>query len=192
MGTIDPESGLMMYSHLLINNDQGIMIDPVALPGLIDMIKILAEPVAVIMTNYPHMRGSPLLSRLLKVPLFIPDIETIDEEEKLVNTFLELYNVKDATQYTELTEFPFRIKGYSITGRHEMALKFGNFLVVGDSAYGLNRELKFDPTDIWPDLNRIKATATAAALIPIIKKTSCDGLLSGHIGDIVTGLQKML
>ncbi len=78
-GTIDPESGLMMYSHLLINNDQSIMIDPVALPGLIEMIKILAEPVAVIMTNYPHMRGDPFLSRQLKAPLFIPDIETIDE-----------------------------------------------------------------------------------------------------------------
>ena len=55
------------------------MIDPVARSGLINMIKILAEPVAVIMTNYPHMRGDPFLSRQLKAPLFIPDIETIDE-----------------------------------------------------------------------------------------------------------------
>ena len=77
-------------------------------------------------------------------------------------------------------------------GRHEMALKFGNFLVVGDSAYGLDGKLTFYPTGIWPDENRIKTSATAAALTPLIKKTSADGLLSGHIGDIVTGLQNML
>ena len=191
-GTIDPETGIMMYSHLIIDEEKGILIDPVAMPGLIQMVKVLAEPVAVIMTNYPHLRGSPILSRQLNVPLFIPDIETIDEDEKLVNMFLDLYNVKDAIQYKASTELPFGMKGYSIPGRHEMALKLRDILIVGDSAYGLNGKLTFYPTGIWPDENGIKTAATAAALTPIIKKTLADGLLSGHIGDIVTGLQKML
>ena len=191
-GTMDPESGIMMYSHLIINDDKRILIDPVAMPGLIQMIKVLTDPVAVIMTNYPHLRGSPILSRHLNTPLFIPDIETIEEDEKLVNMFLDLYNIKDATQYKEQTELPLGIKGYSIPKRHEMALLFGGFLIVGDSAYGLNGKLTFYPTGIWPDENGIKTAATAAALGPIIKNTLANGLLSGHLGDIVSGLQKML
>ena len=103
-----------------------------------------------------------------------------------------MYNIKDATQYEELTELPIGIRGYGIPGRHEMALVFGDFLIVGDSAYGLNGKLTFYPTGIWPDENGIKTAATAAALTPIIKKTLADGLLSGHVGDIVSGLQKML
>lgn len=191
-GTNDAETGIMMYSHLLINGDKVVLIDPVAMPGLAQMIKVLAEPVAVIMTNYPHLRGSPILSRQLNVPLFIPDIETVDEDEKLVNTFLDLYSIRDATKYNELTDLPLGIKGHAIPGRHEMALKYGDFLVVGDSAYSLNGKLTFYPTGIWPDEGGIKTGATAAALTPLIKKTSADGLLSGHIGDIVSGLQKML
>ena len=190
-GTIDAKTGIMLYSHLIINEDKAVLIDPVAMPGLTQMIRVLADPVAVIMTNYPHLRGSPILSKQLNVPLFIPDIATINEDEKLVNMFLELYDIKDATRYNELMDLPFGIKGHSIPGRHEMALKFGNFLVVGDSAYGLDGKLTFYPTGIWPDENGIKTSATAAALTPLIKKTSADGLLSGHIGDIVTGLQKM-
>ena len=73
-----------------------------------------------------------------------------------------------------------------------MALKFGDLLVVGDSAYSLNGKLTFYLTGIWPDEGGIKTSLTAAALTPLIKKTSADGLLSGHVGDIVSGLQKML
>ena len=71
-------------------------------------------------------------------------------------------------------------------------LKFGNFLIVGDSAYGLSGKLTFYPTSIWPDEDGIKTSVTAAALTPLLKKTLVDGLLSGHNGDIVSGLQKML
>ena len=78
----------MIYSHLLIKEAKLVLIDPVAMPGLTQMIRVLADPVAAIMTNYPHLRGSPILSKQLNVPLFIPDIATIDEDEKLVNIFL--------------------------------------------------------------------------------------------------------
>ena len=177
----------MMCSHLLIKEDKAVLIDPVAMPLLVHMIKVLTYPVAVIMTNYAHLRGSPMLSRQLNVSLFIPDIETIDEDEKLVNMFLDLHNIQGATRYNELTDLPLGIKGHSIPGRHEMPLKFGDFMVVGDSAYGLNEKLT-----LYPDEDGIKTSATAAALTPLIKKTSADGLLSGHIGDIVSGLQNML
>jgi hypothetical protein len=56
-----------------------------------------------------------------------------------------------------------------------MALKFDDFLIVGDFAYGLNGKLSF-----------------SAALKPIIKKTSANGLLSGHLEDISSGLQDMI
>ncbi len=191
-GTIDPEIGLMMYSHLLLKGDKAVLIDPVAMPGLVQMIKVLADPLAVIMTNYPHLRGCPFLSKQFNISLFIPDIETVEEDEKLVNTFLDLYNIQSAQKYSELTVLPLGIEAYKINGRHEMALKFDDFLAVGDSAYSLNGKLTFYPTGIWSDEKEVKSNATKAALIPVIKKSAADGLLSGHFGDIVTGLQKMI
>ena len=61
-GTNHAESGIMMYSHLLIKEDKAVLIDPVAMPWLVHMIKILTYPVAIITTNYAHIRGSPMLS----------------------------------------------------------------------------------------------------------------------------------
>jgi hypothetical protein len=174
-GTIDGETGIMMYSHLLLRENKAVLIDPLAMPEIIKMIRILGDPVAVIMTTYPHLRGCSLLSRQMGIPLFIPDIKAIDEDEAITKMFIDLYSMKEARQYDESTSLPLDIKAHIIPGRHEMALKFDDFLIVGDSAYGLNGKLTF-----------------SAALKPIIKKTSANGLLSGHIEDIPSGLQDML
>ena len=107
----------------------------------------------------------------INFPLFIPDIKTVDESEELLDNFVNLYNMGDDIQYKESTDLPFGIKAYSICGRHEMALKFVDFLVVGDSAYGIEGKLAFDPTGIHPDENSAKSIDTAFALVPIIKKT---------------------
>ena len=37
-GIIDGESGIMMYSHLLLKEGKAVLIDPVAMPGLVKMI----------------------------------------------------------------------------------------------------------------------------------------------------------
>ncbi len=191
-GTNDPESGVMMYSHLLLHEDKAVLIDPVSVPDLAKMVKVLGEPIAVIMTNYPHLRGCPYISKNLNIPLYIPEVKAVEEDEKLVNVFLDLFDVKNPIQYNESTELPFGIKAYIITGRREMALKFQNFLIVGDSAYGINRMLSFFPKGIREDDYGIKSKATADALIPIIKKTASTGLLSGHMEDIPSGLQNMV
>lgn len=191
-GTIDGETGKMMYSHLLLNDGKAVLIDPVAMPGLNDMIKILGKPEAVIMTVYPHLRGCPLISRQLNIPLFIPDIKVVEEDEKITNIFIDLYNMRHGQQYSESTELPFGIKAHNIPGRHEMALKYDDFLIVGDSAYGINGKLNFYPSGIWPDENGRKAHATSESVIPLIRKTGAKGLLSGHLEDIPSGLQEMI
>lgn len=191
-GTIDGETGVMMYSHLLLDGGNAVLIDPLAMPRLNEMIEILGRPIAVIMTVYPHLRGCSIISRQLKIPLFIPDIKSVDEEESLTNLFIDLYDMKHGQQYTESTELPFEISAYSIPGRHEMALKFRDYLIVGDSAYGINGKLKFYPSGIWPDETGSKSKATEDALVPIIRKTGANGLLSGHMEDIPSGLQQMI
>ena len=190
-GTIDGESGFMMYSHLVLNGDNAVLIDPVALPGLKEMIKILSVPVAVIMTNYAHLRGCPLLSRQLDIPLYIPQVGAIDEDVSLVNTFIDLYSMNDAIRDEESTVLPLGIRAIPIRGRHEMALNFKDFLIVGDSAYGMNGKLTFYPIGFRPDTNGI-ADKASSALKPIIKSTGAAGLLSGHMEDIVSGLQGMI
>lgn len=182
----------MMYSHLLLKDGRAVLIDPIMAPNLIRMIKVLGEPEAVIMTNHPHIRGSPLISRQWNIPLFFPDIKEIDEDEELANTFIELYNMKHGKQYGEKSTMPMEMRAYVIQGRHEFALQFGDFLIVGDSAYGINGKLHFYPSGIWPDDTGKKAESTAEALIPIIKRTGSNGLLSGHHEDIPSGLQAMI
>ena len=88
-GTIDGESGIMMYSHLLLKDGKAVLIDPVAMPGIVKMIKVLGEPEAVIMTTHPHIRGSPLISRQLGIPLYIPDIKEVEEDETISNIFIK-------------------------------------------------------------------------------------------------------
>lgn len=191
-GTIDGETGIMMYSHLLLKDGNAVLIDPLAMPRLIQMIKVLGKPVAIIMTNYPHLRGSPFISRESNIPLFIPNIKDTDEDEALVNTFVDLYNMRHGQQYGESTDLPLGIKAHIIPGRHEFALTFGDYLIVGDSAYGIDGKLNFYPSGIWPDEGGTKALATSKALVPVIKRTEVKGLLSGHLEDIVTGLQEMI
>ncbi len=191
-GTIDGESGILMYSHLLLKDDKAVLIDPLAMPKLLQMVKVLGEPEAVIMTNYPHLRGSPLISRQWNIPLFIPSIKEADEDEAITNMFIDLYNMKHGQQYGESTKLPLGIKAHIIPGRHEFALTFGDYLMVGDSAYGIDGKLNFYPGGIWPDENGSKARSTAEALSPIIRKTGAKGLLSGHMEDIPSGLQEMI
>ncbi len=191
-GTIDGESGIMMYSHLLLKDGKAVLIDPLAMPKLNQMIRILGEPEAVIMTNHPHIRGSPLISRQLKIPLYFPGIKDVEEDEEIANMFIDLYDMKHGQQYNESTDLPFGIRANIIQGRHEMALEFGEFLIVGDSAYGINGRLSFYPTGIWPDDTGSKARVTSDSLMPIIRKTGAKGLLSGHMEDIPSGLQEMI
>ena len=106
--------------------------------------------------------------------------------------FIDLYNMRNGEQYDESTNLPFGIRAYSIPNRHEMALKFGDYLIVGNSAYGINGRLSFYPNGIWPDPRGEKALATSEALTPIIRKTGAKGLLSGHMEDIASGLQGMV
>ncbi len=191
-GTIDGESGIMMYSHILLKDNKSVLIDPIAMPRLNDMIKILGEPVAVIMTNHPHIRGAPLISRQLNIPLFFPDIKEVGEDETIANMFIDLYDMKHGQQYGESTRLPLGLRANVIPGRHEMALEFGDYLIVGDSAYGINGKLSFYPTGIWPDDSGSKSRFTSEALIPLIRKTGAKGLLSGHMEDIPSGLQDMI
>lgn len=191
-GAIDGESGIMMYSHLLLKDGKAVLIDPIAMPKLIQMIRVLGEPEAVIMTNYPHLRGSPLISRQLNIPLFFPNIKEVDEDEALTNMFIDLYNMKHGQQYGESFSLAFGIKAHNIPGRHEFALEFDDYLIVGDSAYGIDGKLNFYPSGIWPDENGSKAHSTSEALTPIIRKTGAKGLLSGHMEDLPSGLQEMI
>lgn len=191
-GTMDGESGVMMYSHLLLKDGKAVLIDPLAMPGLNRMIRILGEPEAVIMTVYPHMRGCSLISRQLEIPLFIPDIKAVEEDQEITNMFIDLYDMRKGRQYDESTTLPFGMKAHVIPGRHEMAIEFGDFLIVGDSAYGINGKLNFYPSGIWPDEDGSKTRKTSDALTPVIRKTGTKGLLSGHMEDIPSGLQEMI
>lgn len=196
-GTIDPELSIMIFGHLLIENESVVLIDPPAVPNLEKMSMVLGKPKAVIMTNFSHTRGCVKVARSLNVPLYIPDVtgsKDFNSDEKI-----KMFRLDSGIRYGEESDLPLGIKPHHIrsevSGRlvvEEMALRYGSFLIVGDSAWGTDGKLNVFPAGVMPDENGEKSTATKAILLKIVKNTGVTGLLSGHGEDITEGLQQMV
>ncbi|AKA49492.1 hypothetical protein IX51_10745 [uncultured archaeon] len=197
-GTVDPEISIMIYGHLLVKNGSSVLVDPPAVPGLEKMATVLGKPEAVIMTNFSHTRGCVKVSNTLGVPLYIPDVrgssELKPEEE------IRIHGLGAGIKYGEKTEMPLGLKAHYIRAEmpdgklsvEEMALLHDDFLVVGDSAWGIDGKLNIFPTGVKKDEKGEMAESTRKALVPVIRKTGATGLLSGHMEDITEGLQGMV
>ncbi len=68
-----------------------------------------------------------------------------------------------------------------------MELEFENFLILGDSAWGVNGKINYFPANIMPDDGRTKEIANRKALEALIKKTAANCLISGH-GEVINSL----
>ncbi len=189
----DPEFGEEMSGHLLIKGDSCVLIDPPATAKLIEMVKTMGKPEAVIMTNYSHKRGSAHIASVLSVPLYIPARKGQSDQD------LSMFGLSSGKQYDENTELPLGIRAHRLrsemedgkTAMDEMALLFDSFLIVGDSAWGVNGRLNIFPAGIMPDEGGRRAAAIGKELRSVVRKTGASGLLSGHGEDIKTGLQAM-
>lgn len=194
----DPEFGEEIVGHLLMKDGSIVLVDPPATAKLIDSVKILGKPEAVITTIYGHLRGCRHVSRILGVPHYIPET-TVRGEERNEST-LGKYGFPAGPTYNENTELPLGIKARRLYVEYppgeiaidEMTLLFDGFLIVGDSAGGLNGKLNMFPTGIFPDEGGKMAAATSKKLSEIIRDTGATGLLSGHWNDISSGLQEMI
>ncbi len=194
----DPEFGEEMVGHLLMKNESIVLVDPPATSKIIESVKVLGKPEAVIMTSYSHKRGCAHLSRTLGVPLLIPDFG--GNEEKSTEEALKMFGVSSGKKYAENTELPLGIKAHRLkaetspgdTALEEMALEFGEFLIVGDAAWGQNGGLNIFPTGIMPDEGGKRASAIKKALKSIVDSTGASALLSGHGEDIRSGLKSLI
>lgn len=194
----DPEFGEEMVGHLLMKDGSIILVDPPATATLVDSVRILGKPEAVIVTLYNHLRGCNHVSRALGVPLYIPET-TVRGEERNEET-LKKYGFPSGPTYGEKNELPLGIKAHRLYVEHppgelaleEMELFFDNFLIVGDSAWGVNGKLNIFPTGIFPDEGGRLSEATSKVLKKIIRDTGASGLLSGHGSDIRSGLQDLI
>lgn len=194
----DPEFGEEMVGHLLMKGDSLVLIDPPATPKIFDSVKVLGKPEAVIMTTYSHKRGCAHLSRVFGIPLLIP--ETTGTGHERSEDTLMMFGLSSGVKYGEHTELPLGIKAHHLLAEfplgkvalEEMSLQFGDFLIVGDAAWGQNGKLNIFPTGIMPDEGGKKASAIGSALKAIIRKTGSKGLLSGHGDDIKSGLEKLI
>ncbi len=194
----DPEFGEQMVGHLLMKDGSIVLVDPPATEKLVDFVKILGKPEAVIATIYNHLRGCNHLSRALGIPLYIPETTVRGEERS--DESLKKYGFPTAPSYGEKTELPLGIRAHRLYVEYppgelaleEMELQFDNFLIVGDSAWGINGKLNIFPTGIFPDEGGKLASATSKVLQKIIRETRASGLLSGHGNDIGEGLQGMI
>lgn len=194
----DPEFGEQMNGHLLMKAGSIVLIDPPATESLVEYVKILGNPVAVIATIYNHRRGCYHVSEMLGVPLYIPG--TTVRGEKMSEASLKKYDFPSGKVYNEETELPLGITAHRLLVEYppgelaleEMELLFGDYLIVGDSSWGINGKLNIFPTGIFPDEGGNLSNATAVKLREIIRKTGARGLVSGHGGYIRDNLQSLI
>lgn len=194
----DPEFGEQIVGHLLMKDGSVVLIDPPATAELLESVKTLGKPEAVIATIYSHRRGCNFVANKLGVPLYIPETTVRGEERS--NESLKKYGFPNGPVYGENTDLPLGIKAHRLLVEYppgelaleEMELLFEGFLIVGDSSWGVNGKLNIFPTGIFPDEGGKLSTATSEILLKIIRKTGATGLLSGHGDDIRSGLQNLI
>lgn len=188
----DPELGIDQYGTMLLKGDMVAVVDPPMVPGLIEAIRMLGKPTAVIITNFQHSRGCKTVAGRLGTDLFIPDIMGRDGQgirEEVVKLHLE-----KAKKYNESTTLPLQIKPHCLRPEtekgivvvDEMALQFGDVLILGDSAWGINGKINYFPANIIPDEGKVMETANRKALETLVKKTGSRTLIAGH-GEVLTG-----
>ena len=187
----DPEFGEAIVGHLYMKDGKVALFDPPATEKLFDLVRILGKPEAVFMTSYHHKRGSIHAARILKVPLYIPDLGDIE-----LSSNKEYANAK---KYGPKTRLPMGLKAHLIKASvgsksnfAEMGIQVNSFLLVGDSAWTSGNELNFFPTGLMPDAGGKMASSVKAALKEIAKSSKIKGLLSGHGEDLREGLEKAL
>ena len=187
----DPEFGEYIVGHLYMKDGKVALFDPPATGKLFDFVRILGKPEAVFMTSYHHKRGSIHAARVLKVPLYVPDLADIKAADNK--------EYADAKKYDPKTRLPMGLKAHLIKASAgsksnfaEMGIQVDNFLLVGDSAWAAGNELNFFPTGIMPDAGGKMASSVKAAIKEIVKSGGTKGLLSGHGEDLREGLAKAL
>ena len=187
----DPEFGEAIVGHLYMKDGKVALFDPPATEKLFDLVRILGKPEAVFMTSYHHKRGSLHVARILKVPLYIPDLGSME-----LSSNKEYAN---AIKYGPKTRLPMGLKAHLIKASvgsksnfAEMGIQVNSFLLVGDSAWTSGNELNFFPTGIMPDTGGKMASSVKSALKEIVKSAKIKGLLSGHGEDLREGLEKAL
>ena len=194
----DPELGIEQVGHVMISSGNLAAIDPPMIPGLADALKILGKPVAVIMTNFSHVRGSSVLARLLGVDLYIPDLR--GTERRKPEEEIRLHHLEKAVKYGPGSKLPLGLKQYNIRPEDEknlpfldeMVLQFEDMLIVGDSAWSSDGRLILFPGHLMPDPDGSKKEAVKKILSKIVRETGAKSLLSGHQDDLMGSLQDQL
>lgn len=187
----DPEFGEAIVGHLYMKDGKVALFDPPATEKLFDLVRILGKPEAVFMTSYHHKRGSLHAVRVLKIPLYVPDLSGME-----LSTNKEYTGAK---KYGPKTRLPMNLKAHVIKASigsnsnfTEMGIQVNSFLLVGDSAWASGNYLNFFPTGIMPDTGGKMASSVKAAIKGIVKSAKIKGLLSGHGEDLREGLEQAL
>jgi hypothetical protein len=188
----DPELGIEIHGHVILDGSSLAVIDPPMLPGLDSYLKVLGKPEGVILTNYHHARGSLVLAGRLGTQLYVPKLQAANEasnREKFMG----------CTEYGESTKLPLGILAHhlraGIEGNpliyEEMILQHGTLLAAGDSAWGKDGGIEFFPAGIFPDPENRMSGSIRKSFGAFVRETGADSLISGHREFIRNGLSKL-
>lgn len=195
--TPDPADDWMMVGHLVMHEAGLVLIDPPLVPGLVESVMRLGEPVAVLLTTIDHARAARYLGSEHGLKVHIPvQVETTNLNPAKT---LEHEGIGDFQTYDEDTALPGGMKAIRarvFTGMEKprydemVLLTESGELLTGDLACG-NRDGEFlvGPEMFNPDPGTIEVDACFQIMAAIIGQSKANTLLSSHWHDIPDRLQ---
>ncbi len=199
--TPDPEAFWLMVGHLVLSEGSAILVDPPNVPGLVESVKRLAKPDAIILTTGDHLRGTDYLAGEFSAQVYLPKQEDSDIDEGTAMRIRRMKNVKFFDEGDDLPlgvrSFRARVeKGKSAPNLNEMLLLTNTGeLLAGDIAMGsadgglITRNEFFSRSGAPdPDDNSI----CFMTIRKVVERSGARSLLASHGFDILDNLQHAL
>lgn len=184
--TPDPEHGVMMSGHVMMNGDSYILIDPPMTPELVSALRPLGKCEGIVVTSINHSRGASTLAGITGAKYYFPKQQ---KDRFQVNS-----GGDGVIYYDEETELPFGIGATRCIPEEplfgdfhldEMELVGDGWAFIGDVAHGSKGgRLAFAPEDIVPNPEEKKIKSSLYALDRRVRD-GVSTIFCGHGTDMV-------
>lgn len=177
-----PQNNQNLVGHLIVEDSACILVDPPCVPGLIESVKRLGDPVTIILTSQNHTRGTGFIASKTEASVYLPEQEEGAIEPK------ELLAVKEIGEYKKYREG--ELLGMRVLKDfYDFALLTdAGELIVSDNARGSSDGKLL----LWPesmDPPGLPNETIHKEFKNLVQQSGASSLLSGHGYDIIGNLQ---
>lgn len=185
-GTPDPEDDWTMFGHLLVIEDELVLVDPPFVPGIIKALKRLGKVLGIIITTGNHTRGARYIAEKTGATIFLPeqDSEAVDAKGALAIKGIGSHETYSTGDLLGLKALKLTDEFALLTEKRE--------LIVGDSAVGtLDGNVILTP-EWFPHEPRYPGNPTVhEGFKKLVSDTGAKTLLASHGENIYGNLDKV-